>query len=52
LPVANSHGTLTALFSMAPKYWVQTVGATLSNLLSAFLGALFFTGLPLPEGSA
>jgi hypothetical protein len=35
LPVANSHGTLTALFSISPKYWVQTVGSKLSNPLSA-----------------
>jgi len=52
LPVANSHGTLTALFSIAAKYCVQTVGSKLSNPLSADLAPLFLTGLPFPLGSA
>ena len=52
LPVANSHGTVAALFSITPKYWVQTVGSKLSNPLSAVFAPLFFTGRPLPVGSA
>ena len=52
LPVANSHGVVTALFSMTPKYWVHTVGSKLSNPLSAVFAPLFRTGLPFPLGSA
>jgi hypothetical protein len=52
LPVANSHGTLAALFSITAKYWVQAVGSKLSNPLSAGPDALFRTGRPAPDGSA
>jgi hypothetical protein len=52
LPVANSQGVTAALFSITPKYCDQTVGSKLSKPFSALVAPLFFTGRPLPLGSA
>ena len=52
LPVANIHGVVAALFSITPKYCVQTSGSKLSNPFAEFAGAAFFTGFPEPLGSA